>query len=495
MRDISTDVLICGAGAAGLALGIELARRGVAFQIVEKTAVPFAGSRGKGIQPRTLEVFEDMRLVDRVAAIGGFYPLVRTHAADGFKDEPAMAAELPTPAEPYTRPLMLPQFLTEGLMRDRLAELGHRVSFGSELTAFKETKDGVTATVGGGKIHARYLIGADGGRSFVRRTLDIGFPGQTLAMRAVVADLSLAGLDRHFWHRWGDNLGNQIALCPLSGTDLFQLQAPIPLEGDVDLSAKGLGAMIAERTKRKDITVHSVAWASAYNLNARLADRYRVGRVFLVGDAAHIHPPTGGQGLNTSIGDAYNIGWKLAAVLNGAPPGLLDTYEAERRPIAEEVLGLSTKLLEAARQRHDMQRGRENHQLDLGYPDSALSLVLPSDLRRRACVVCSGDRAPDAPCRGAGGQRTRLFNLFRGTHWTLLINGAANETVTPRAKLRIHVIGKDILDDGGHIRDAYALAPGACVLIRPDGYVSAVVPNELPALEKHLAGVGLAKPA
>ncbi len=493
MRDISTDVLICGAGAAGLALAIELARRGVAFQIVEKAAVPFAGSRGKGIQPRTLEVFEDMGLVDRVAAIGGFYPLVRTHAADGFKDEPAMAAELPTPAEPYTRPLMLPQFLTEGLMRDRLAELGHRVSLGSELTAFKETKDGVTATVGGGKIHARYLIGADGGRSFVRRTLDIGFPGQTLAMRAVVADLSLAGLDRHFWHRWGDNLGNQIALCPLSGTDLFQLQAPIPLEGDVDLSAKGLGAMIAERTKRKDITVHSVAWASAYNLNARLADRYRVGRVFLVGDAAHIHPPTGGQGLNTSIGDAYNIGWKLAAVLNGAPPGLLDTYEAERRPIAEEVLGLSTKLLDAARQRGDMQRGRENHQLDLGYPDSPLSLVLPSDLRRSACVVCSGDRAPDAPCRGAGGQRTRLFNLFRGTHWTLLSDGAI---VVPRANLRIHIIGKDILDDGGHIRDAYALAPGACVLIRPDGYVSAVVPaNELPALEKHLAGVGLAKPA
>jgi hypothetical protein len=156
------------------------------------------------------------------------------------------------------------------------------------------------------------------------------------------------------------------------------------------------------------------------------------------------------------------------------------------------VLGLSTKLLDAARQRQDMQRGRENHQLDLGYPDSTLSLVLPSDLRRQACAVCSGDRAPDAPCLGAGGQSTRLFNLFRGTHWTLLSNGAASETITPRAHLRIHVIGKDIFDGGGHIRDAYALAPGACVLVRPDGYVSAVVQsNEIRALEKHLASVGL----
>jgi 2-polyprenyl-6-methoxyphenol hydroxylase-like FAD-dependent oxidoreductase len=494
MRDISTDILICGAGAAGLTLGIELARRGADFRIIDKTPVPFAGSRGKGIQPRTLEVFEDMGLVDRVAAVGSFYPLQREYTADGIKEAPLMASEPPTPAEPYRRPIMLPQFLTEGMMRDRLAELGHRVAFGSELIAFKDTKDGVIATVNGREVHARYLIGADGGRSFVRHALDIGFPGKTLEMRAIVADLSLEGLDRQFWHRWGESLGNQIALCPLSGTDLFQLQAPIPLQGDVDLSAKGLAALIATRTKRKDIVVHAVAWASAYNLNARLADRYRVGRAFLVGDAAHIHPPTGGQGLNTSIGDAYNLGWKLAAVVNGAPHALLDTYEAERRPIAEEVLGLSTKLLDAARQRGDMQRGRENHQLDLGYPDSALSLVLPSDLRRAACTVCSGDRAPDAPCRGAGGQSTRLFHLFRGTHWTLLCNGVAS--ASPREHLRIHAIGRDILDDGGHIRDAYVLTPGASVLIRPDGYVSAVVSvNETLALEKHMANVGLAKPA
>ena len=172
--------------------------------------------------------------------------------------------------------------------------------------------------------------------------------------------------------------------------------------------------------------------------------------------------PTGGQGLNTSIGDAYNLGWKLAAVLNGAPHGLLDTYEAERRPIAAEVLGLSTKLLDAASKRGDMQRGRENHQLDLGYPDSALSLVLAPGSERGICIPRPGDRAPDAPCRGAGGQSTRLFNLFRGTALDFAL-WRRTWKLQPRAGLRIHEIGKDILDDGGHIRDAYELAQSACV--------------------------------
>src|SRR6476646_3759854 len=107
--------------------------------------------------------------------------------------------------------------------------------------------------------------------------------------------------------------------------------------------------MIAARTRRNDLKVHAVSWASAYSMNARLADRFRVGRVFLAGDAAHIHPPTGGQGLNTSVQDAYNLGWKLAAVLDGAPESLLSTYEKERRPIAEAVLGLSERLLEASK--------------------------------------------------------------------------------------------------------------------------------------------------
>ena len=148
-----------------------------------------------------------------------------------------------------------------------------------------------------------------------------------------------------------------------------------------------------------------------------MADKYQVGRVFIGGDAAHIHPPTGGQGLNTSVQDAYNLGWKLAAVISGAPEKLLATYEEERRPIAAEMLGLSTKLLQAAKDRAGRRRGRETQQLDLGYPQSSLSLNQPARSPER---LIAGDRAPDAPVRGAAGQPTRLFKLFQGPHWTLL---------------------------------------------------------------------------
>jgi len=339
-------------------------------------------------------------------------------------------------------------------------------------------------------IRVRYLVGADGGRSFVRHALDIGFPGKTLAVRAVVADIVLTGLGRDAWHRFKeDSMAQQVALCPLAGTDLFQLQAPIPLEGDVDLSAEGLSAMIAARTGRGDIRVEAVSWASAYHMNARLADRYRVGRVFLVGDAAHTHPPTGGQGLNTSVQDSYNLGWKLAAVVAGAPVSLLDSYEDERRPIAAGMLGLASKLLDAAK-RGEMRRGREVQQLDLGYPDSPLALEQPE----RGGRLLAGDRAPDAPIRGAAGQPARLFELFQGPHWTLLGYDVERDAVLPRRGLRIHIVGPrgDIVDEHGYVRDAYALTSGDWALVRPDGYVGAIVSSgEIEALEAYLCKAGL----
>jgi 2-polyprenyl-6-methoxyphenol hydroxylase-like FAD-dependent oxidoreductase len=492
MKEFSTDVLVCGAGAAGLVLAIELARRNVAFRLIDKAPAAFEGSRGKGIQPRTQEIFEDMGVVDRVFAAGGPYPPQRAYKDGWFTDTPIMAAQKPTPAEPYATIWMLPQFLTERILRGRLAELGHRVEFGRELTGFKQDSHGVTASVGKETIRARYLVGADGGRSFVRHALGIDFPGRTLGIRAVVADLALTGLSDDAWHRWNDSTPEQISLCPLRGTDLFQLQGPVALEGDVDLSAKGLSALIAARTGRRDIVVHDVSWASVYAMNARLADRYRVDRVFLAGDAAHIHPPTGGQGLNTSIQDAYNLGWKLAAALGGAPQMLLTSYETERRAIAADVLGLSTKLLDKLNSSGDMRRGRETHQLDLFYPDSALSLQQPVDLRLHDGRVQLGGRAPDAPCRGAGGQPTRLFELFGGPHWTLLgLN--TDEAPAPRSNLRIHTTGArgDIVDDAGHIHAAYGLDRG-WVLVRPDGYISALVaPADLPALEAHMGTIGL----
>jgi 2-polyprenyl-6-methoxyphenol hydroxylase-like FAD-dependent oxidoreductase len=482
-----TDVLIVGAGAAGLTLAIDLARRGVDFVLIEQNAQPFGGSRGKGIQPRTMEVFEDLGFVDRVAAAGGPYPPVRHYRLDGITEESLLTGEdtAASPSEPYAAPLMLPQFATEAVMRERLAELGHAPRFGKRLIGFEQDAEAVSARIadasGEHPVRARFLVGTDGGRSFVRHALDVGFPGETLGVRALVADVRLDGLDRLAWHRF--QLGSpatQLMLCPLAGTDLFQLQGPVALEGDIDLSPAALTALIAERTGRADIVVHAVSWASVYSMNARLADRYRIGRVFLAGDAAHIHPPTGGQGLNTSVQDAYNLGWKLGAALAGAPDTLLDTYEEERRPIATSMLGLATRLLGEAKQ-GTMRRDREARQLDIGYRNSSLTFKDSGRARRRV-----GDRAPDAPCRGQAGQPSRLFSVFQGPQWTLVGHEAA-ERPAARADIRVVMVGDrgDIIDDQSHIADAYGLAAGQWVLIRPDGYIAAIWSSA--ALEHELA--------
>ncbi|ROM61772.1 2-polyprenyl-6-methoxyphenol hydroxylase [Pseudomonas brassicacearum] len=492
-EQFETQVLICGAGAAGLAMAIELARRGIPFRLIEKADQPFNGSRGKGIQPRTQEIFEDMGILDRIVAVGGVYPTERRYRDDGsFTDGVAIEQNHPTPAEPHLSPLMVPQWLTEGVMRERLLELGHWPEFGCELVGLAQDTDGVSARlvgkVGEETLRVRWLVGADGGRSFIRHALGIDFPGKTLGVRAVVADVLATGLSRDRWHRFGDgDMARQISLCPLAGTDLFQIQGPIALDADIDLDAKGLAALVAQRTGHDDIHIHSVSWASTYTMNARLADRYRVGNVFLIGDAAHIHPPTGGQGLNTSVQDAYNLGWKLSAVINGAQPGLLDSYELERRPVAAAMLGLSTKLLDAHRH-GDMRRGREVHQLDIGYRESALALERPL----RTYSPSAGDRAPDAPMRGAAGKPQRLFDLFKGPHWTLLGYGTERGAVQPRPGLHIHIIGPDgdIQDDEGYFREIYQPAVGDWVLVRPDGYIGAFVSDgDREALEVYLAEV------
>jgi len=368
---------------------------------------------------------------------------------------------------------MIPQFLTEAIMRERLAELGHRVEFSRVLIGFEQSVDRVSVSLAGAAgdelVSARYLVGADGGRSFVRGALGIDFPGKTLGVRAIVADVRLTGLDRDAWHQFNDgNVERLVAICPLGGTDLFQIQAPIPLEGNPDLSPEGLERMIAERTGRSDIRVRSISWASAYAMNARLADRYRIGRVFLIGDAAHIHPPTGGQGLNTGVQDAYNLGWKLAAVLADAPDSLLDTYEEERRPVAEQVLGLSARLLAGTRAEGGTRRGADTHQLDIAYPGSSLS----HGASTRQTGPLAGDRVPDACLTGAAGQPRRLFDLLAGPHWTLLVSQPSYAPAAPAPQgVRVVTVGADAeLRD---LNNELAIKDGEALLVRPDGYIGA----------------------
>ncbi|MCP3802970.1 FAD-dependent monooxygenase [Allokutzneria sp. A3M-2-11 16] len=366
-------ILIAGAGPTGLTLAVDLARRGVPVRVVDKADRHFVGSRGKGLQPRTLEVLADLGVLDAVRAAGAPYPLLRMHGPNGHDDRPMFE---PGEAEPW----MLGQGEFEAILRAKLAEHGVRVELGAELTEFTQDGDGVTAVVGGTEIRADYLIGADGGRSFVRKRLGVAFVGHPVdQLTMVIADVTSRGLDRDRWHLWPQARPTMIGMCPLpGGTDRFQLMMGItaePSETSSEISEDYLRAALHERTGRTDVTLTDPTWTSIYRSNARMVDRYRIGRVLLAGDAAHVHPPTGGQGLNTGVQDAYNLGWKLAAVLNGAPGALLDTYEEERLPIAADVLGLSTELLGKNIRREDggFKRGKETQQLHLTYRGSSLA--------------------------------------------------------------------------------------------------------------------------
>ncbi|MGW1073541.1 FAD-dependent monooxygenase [Streptomyces sp. NPDC002537] len=481
-----TDVLIAGAGPTGLVLAIDLARRGIRHRIVERSERGFPGSRGAGIQPRTLEVLDDLGAIDALLAEAGPCPPVQTWAGtERMSTWDLVERGEPGPAVPYPELVMLPQWRTVELLYARLHELGGRVEFSTGLTAFTQDADGVTAEVrhADGRtetVRAGYLVAADGGRSTVRKALGIPFEGKQVDARPVLlADLRLEGLDRDHWHMWPKAPGGLLALRPLEGEQgLFQLIAAFDdtthvVDTEREATPEAVARLIEERTGLRGLRVDKVGWSSAFKPNAAMAERFRTGRVLLAGDAAHIHAPSGGQGLNTSIQDAYNLGWKLAAVLRyGAPEALLDSYDTERSRVAAGVLGLTTRQFGVDRATGNgfAQRGRETQQLGLNYRDSHLTREARRDVP--ASALHAGDRAPDAPCHDRTGSPVRLFDAFRGPHFTLLdLTGRGPEL--PEAEwLRVYRVGgpgADLLDTDGHAMSAYG--PGL-FLVRPDGYVA-----------------------
>lgn len=455
-------VLVVGGGPTGLTLGIELARRGVAVRIVDKAAAYFDGSRGDSIQPRTLEVFDDLGVLDAVRAAGAPLAPLRVYLDGRFAGEHWMTEPRdPAPDVPYPNPWVLGQSQTEEILRARLLEFGVRVELGTGLTGLAQDADGVTARFATGE-EARfdYLVGADGGASLVRKAIGVAFPGTTdETFRVLVGDVSVPGLDpaAGHWFAAADNPVSGTALTPLPGTGRFQFISP--LGGGGDASLETMQAALDRFSAGLRLAGHG--WSTVWRPNVRLAERYRVGRVFLAGDAAHVHPPTGGQGLNTGVQDAYNLGWKLAAET------ALDSYETERRAVAARVLGVSTDLLDKyAEGRADAhKRGAESFGLDITYraPDATGPLV-------------TGDRAPDAPLLDADGKHVRLFDLFRGPHFTRLSFGApAPDEEHAYAVLRPGERpggGRHVVDAEGHAATAYAAAPGDTFLVRPDGYLA-----------------------
>ncbi len=473
MTDTRTDVLIVGAGPTGLVLAVELARRGVRFRLVDKASRFFGGSRADGIQPRTLEVLDDLGLVDTVLAEGDTGIEVKAYQGDQVVWEGTQTEPMPArPDVPYPNIWFLPQYRTEQLLRERLAELGHHVEQSCELADFTQDDDGVTATLtdptGTFEVRARYLVGTDGGGSGVRKRLGITFDGETDdAVRTAFGDVRLDGLDRTHGRIWlsGDA---GVALMPLSGTDLFTVTVKPPEAGLPTLEY--LQGEVTAATGSATIRLRELTWATVWRANARLAQRYRQGSVFLAGDAAHVCPPTGGQGMNTGIGDAYNLGWKLAAALSGAPVALLDSYEAERRPTAQAALDLAAALLEKHKRGDDdaHQRGSEVHQLGVTYRGGPLA----TDLRPAPGPVAAGDRAPDSPLADG-----RIFDLLRGPHWTLLAFGTEAPAVTG---VPSHVITDP------QATQLYQVDPGTLVLVRPDGHIG-FVGTEPADVEHYLA--------
>lgn len=467
-RDV--EVLIVGAGPTGLTLAVDLARRGVRAAIVERGASLFPGSRGKGLQPRTMEVFDDLGVVDRVLASGGPYPvglIWRDGAPQG--EQSMFDAGEPTEAEPYQGPWMLSQWRTQEILLARLRDLGGDVELARELTAIAPDAEGVTASFASGPpIRAPYVVAADGGRSTVRHRTGIAVSGETIDPRStLVADVRMRSLDRDHWHMFPprDDASGFLAICPLPGTEDFQLVAQFPEGATVDASLDGIRALVATRTHLEASDVTALRWASNFRPRLAIAERFRTGRVFLAGDAAHVHSPAGGQGLNTSIQDAYNLGWKLGAALrDGADASLLDTYEAERRPVAEDVLALSMGV-----HRGSVRRGRATEQLDLDYRDSPLAVETRAGLREDA--LHAGDRAPDGRRGGV-----RLFDLFRGPHWTLLL--VDTDAPVPAIGARLARI------------PAYDAYGRGIFLVRPDGYVG-WAGTEADGLATHAARVGL----
>ncbi|MGC0406633.1 2-polyprenyl-6-methoxyphenol hydroxylase-like FAD-dependent oxidoreductase [Streptomyces sp. SAI-126] len=490
------DVLIIGAGPSGSALAIDLVRRGLDVRILDRSPHAFDGSRAKGIQPRSLEVLEDLGALDDVLAGGDVYPKLGIHAGPIGVPWKMFPHKEATPDVPYPNTWLIPQFRTDRALHARLGELGREVEFGKELTELTQDEDTVAAKVVGAdgveEIVARYAVGADGGSSVVRKLLDIGFVGTTdEAERVLIVDASVSGLARNRWHMWPGLGGKLIGACPLPHSDMFQWMIRLTPDEKPPQEIGTIIDRIHSHTRNRHIQLHEIRWTSVFRPNIRLAEHYGRGRVFLVGDAAHVHTPAGAQGLNTGMQDGYNLGWKLGQVLAGADPALLNTYEAERQPIAAGVLGLSTEKWGglAKLDPSSMKRGKDEQQLALTYYGGPLA---PADGDRSDTgTLHVGDRAPDARLLGADGAETRLFTLFQGPHFTAIAYGpdAARDLElldwpTTGARLKRITVGsaagdgRAFSDPENTLRSAYGLTGDTLLLIRPDGYIGHIATRD-----------------
>jgi 2-polyprenyl-6-methoxyphenol hydroxylase-like FAD-dependent oxidoreductase len=478
-----TDVLVVGAGPVGLTLALDLTRRGVRVRLLDRASGTFPGSRAKGIQPRTLEVFDDLGVAEEAFAAGGDYPLMGAHLGPLTFPWRMHRHQPPTSPTPYPNVLLLPQSRTTAILRGALDRAGVAAEFNTEVREVAQDDLGATAMLESGEIiRAGYIVGADGAASVVRKSINVPFEGSTdESDRMIIADAAIDGLSRDRWHIWPRTAGRFVGACPLPGTTQFQLMIRLKPGENPDLSESALAAQFGGLISDKKLTLRDLTWASVFRPNVRLAEHYRRGRVLIAGDAAHVHTPAGAQGLNTGVQDAYNLGWKLGQVLAGAPEALLDTYEGERRPVAARVLGRSSELYEGLRQpRLSMfTRGEDDRQLTISYYGGPLA---PPE-RPSTRTLRVGDRAPDGQITRAGAHR--LFDLYRGPHFTLLGFGneaadALTQVTWPPggAPLARHAVTDSAEEADPTPAQTYGITEDTQVLVRPDGYIANIATRD-----------------
>ena len=520
---MDTEVLVVGGGPVGLTAAHELRRRAVDVIVLDRREEPAPFAKAVGIQPRTVELWDGAGIardaLDAAATLRGAIVYVN--------GEQVSRIELRLPDEVPYRFLALPQYETERVLAEALSTFGTHVQRGVELVGFDQDDTAVTATVrdldGERTITARYLVGCDGAHSLVRSRLGLSFEGGAIANEFMLADVELdwdlpTGYSIRATRRGGDGPDDLLVCIPLPGRGRYRVSMLAPAElstGDVpaDRVQHGLEGgrapqlrhvqAVLDRLAPQRTTASHLRWSSVFRISHRLVDRYGVGRVFVAGDAAHIHPPTGAQGMNTGIQDAFNLAWKLElAVRDVAAEGLLDSYHAERHPVGEEVVGRTVRAARsglAAGDTDDLGTALAREaQLLVGYPDSPLVGEDVGDGALDGTAPAPGQRAPDATGLRQDGVSypIRLHELLRhGGHTLLLWAGDVHAVETQRRlcdqvsgelheRVHCHLVvaaevaladtAGPVLRDGSHrFASAYGTTGTdvAAYLVRPDGYV------------------------